>query len=159
LKPTNKGKNTGRILAFTQFFLIGIIFVFGIFEQKLFKYTTVPLLEYIGITLMIISGLVFVIAVFNFRQIITPNPVPLDNAKLITNGIYGYIRHPMYLFGILLMFGFAFYKNAYISVFLCILLIVFFIKKIIFEEKHLIQKFPQYKAYQSETKKLFPFIY
>jgi protein-S-isoprenylcysteine O-methyltransferase Ste14 len=99
------------------------------------------------------------IALFTFKQRVTPNPVPLDTAKLRTNGIYGIIRHPMYSSVIFFIIGFTLFERAYFTFLLNIGVVFFLAAKIKFEEKQLKEKFPEYKLYQSKTKKLIPFIY
>lgn len=159
MKPTSEDNRKGWFLVFLQFFFAAIIITTAYFEASFLNHRYIALLEVIGIILLIISVLTFLYAVVSFKQIITPNPIPMDNAKLITTGIYSSIRHPMYLFGILLTFGYSFYRSAYFTLILCFFYIFFFIYKIKFEEKHLIQKFPEYSSYRESTKKLIPFIY
>lgn len=167
MKHTNSAIKTGWWFVFWQFFFAAVILLLAHFEMKIIGNKMVNLagieltriLEVTGIILLIISILVFFIAVISFRQLITPNPVPRDEAKLVKNGIYAYIRHPMYLFGILLTFGYVLYKSAFFTLILCIFYIVFFIYKIKFEENHLIKRFPEYSTYRESTKKLLPFVY
>jgi protein-S-isoprenylcysteine O-methyltransferase Ste14 len=160
MKPTSNAKKTGWLFAFWQFFIAGIILVLAHFERQITggKYAN-TVLEMIGGIFLIMSVLVFLIAVVSFKQFITPNPVPRDEAKLVTNGIYAFIRHPMYLFGILITLGYSLYNSAYFTLILCFLFIIFFVYKIRFEEKHLMEKFPEYTSYRTITKKLIPFIY
>jgi len=49
--------------------------------------------------------------------------------------------------------------KAYYTLVLDMAAIIFLIYKIGFEERMLVKRYPEYKAYQSGTKKLIPFIY
>ncbi len=83
----------------------------------------------------------------------------LRKHKLVRHGIYGCIRHPMYLSAILLMLGTFLLLSVYGSVVMlgfipCILY------RIHIEEKMLVEKFgKEYQGYMRKTKKIIPFIY
>lgn len=150
---------TGRVLVFLQFLLAAIVIFLTLLENSLIPRTEIPVLRIVSIALVVSGIFIVVIALITFRQKVTPNPIPLDTAALRTNGIYGLIRHPMYLSVILLLIGLTLYERAYYSFFLNIIVVVFLAYKIKFEEKQLEQHFPKYKSYQAKTKKLLPFIY
>ncbi len=79
--------------------------------------------------------------------------------RIVTNGPYRYVRHPVYLANILLAAGYLMASGS--------LWIVIFggygVLKIIWamrnEELSLTKSLPAYKAYQAETARLIPFIY
>lgn len=86
-------------------------------------------------------------------------PVPVKNAVLIKSGPYKYVRHPIYTVVILLALIWITGKFSYINLFVWIALIVVFIVKMDYEEKKMSGKFPEYKNYIKNSKKLIPFIY
>jgi protein-S-isoprenylcysteine O-methyltransferase Ste14 len=149
----------GRIFAIIQFGLILIIVISAYLENKFFQHNPVPIVRTISIILFVCGLLVLMLALLSFRQRITPNPVPLEHAQLRTGGIYSVIRHPMYAFALLFAVGYTLIFPAYYSLLINIIVIIFLVYKIRFEEKQLIQKFPQYTEYQKHTNKLIPYLY
>jgi protein-S-isoprenylcysteine O-methyltransferase Ste14 len=147
----------GRIFAILQFILIAIILYLSYINES--EIHTYLLFRIVGMILILLGIIIGIIAFINFNQIITPNPVPLPTSKLSTKGIYKFIRHPMYLFGIVISVGWCIYFYSFISAILIVLLIIFFIIKINFEEKQLLRKFPEYSEYRDHSYKLLPFIY
>src|SRR4030095_3506317 len=110
--------------------------------------------------ILVIAGLSFIIlAVMSFNQLMTPNPVAPENYKLKTNGFYKYVRHPVYTFALIAMIGVPVYYRSALGFLFLLVLIIFFIIKINFEERQLQLKFPEYTDYSRKTKKLIPFIY
>jgi len=152
-------KQKGRIFVSVQFALIALIIASSFWEKKYFNRPNSYLTDFIAFLFLSAGFLLLIISFMNFGQKITPNPVPGQSAILRTTGMYSKIRHPIYLSVLMLMFGCIFFSAAYYTFLIYIILIVFFIKKINFEEKHLVDKFPDYKTYKSLTKKLLPYIY
>lgn len=79
--------------------------------------------------------------------------------RIVTQGPYRYIRHPVYLANILLSAGYTIASSS-----LWVLALggygVFKVSKaLIKEESYLSQTFPRYKDYQAKTARLIPFIY
>lgn len=92
----------------------------------------------------------------NFNQRITPNPYPLDNAILRTEGLYKFVRHPLYLSVLIIIIGWCMYSYSIISILCPIAALIFLIFKIKFEEKQLNDKFPEYKEYQKRSYHFYP---
>jgi len=84
-----------------------------------------------------------------------------ENHKLVTNGIYKYIRHAGYLSNILIFIGISMTLCNFITLgFVIIIYPIVYIYRISVEEKMLIDIFGNdYIAYQKKSKKLIPFIY
>lgn len=152
-------RTKGRILAAIQFVLLIIIIAHAIIESTRHNYSYSPVIYLLSIIFLVVGLISVILTLIEFKQMMTPNPVPLDNAQLRTGGIYSIIRHPMYFSVILLLTGGILYLRAYFTLVLDVAAVIFLIYKIGFEEKMLLEKFPSYKDYQSKTKRLFPFIY
>jgi protein-S-isoprenylcysteine O-methyltransferase Ste14 len=152
-------KSKGWILAFIQFVLFAVIVISSALEFKYLNRPLVPVIHYIGVTLILLATLFFTVVVLNFGQMITPNPVPLKKAVLRTNGVYRFVRHPMYTSALVMSLGIVLYFQAYYSFILLGLLFVFFIIKSSAEERFLLIKFPEYSEYRTRTKRLIPFLY
>lgn len=84
----------------------------------------------------------------------------VENQRLVTNGVYRHIRHPLYLGEILRNFGFAIFFSSLYGLGLMFLGCIFLLFRIEIEEKMLIDEFGhEYEAYRERTKKLFPYLY
>ena len=138
------------------------LLVFLQFTSLLFVMLSAPILANHWAFLMLqILGVflgvwaIWVMRIGNFN--ITPTPV--ENGKLRKSGPYATIRHPMYTS--IILFTFPELVNSYSFWRLMVLLVLFItiIFKIKFEEKNLLQQFPNYKDYKRETKKIIPYLY
>jgi protein-S-isoprenylcysteine O-methyltransferase Ste14 len=87
--------------------------------------------------------------------------IDAKEAKLITNGPFKYVRHPMYLSIVLIVNGaWITTSNAFPFIFGNLIFILIWILRLNSEEECLIQKYGEkYKKYQKITKRIFPFIY
>lgn len=87
------------------------------------------------------------------------SPRTKQHAKLVTHGIYKYIRHPMYsaqliaLLPLIIEFDNWYRTGAYL------LLLIVLLLKIRYEEAHLTQQFDTYANYAKKSKRLIPFIF
>lgn len=84
------------------------------------------------------------------------SPKPNDSAKLVTNGVYAYIRHPIYSSFIQMSFGIAFLIGTSGSILIAITSLIFYDFKSRYEEKLLIQKYPDYSPYKKRTGRFIP---
>jgi protein-S-isoprenylcysteine O-methyltransferase Ste14 len=155
----DENMKTGRVLVFLQFLIAAIVISVTLIESSLTHRQEITAVKIVSIVLIILGIVTVFTALFTFNQKVTANPIPLETAKLRTNGIYGFIRHPMYSSVILFIIGFTLYERAYYSFFLNIFVVIFLVFKIKFEEKQLEKHFRDYQSYQAKTKKLIPFIY
>ena len=79
--------------------------------------------------------------------------------KLITDGPYNYIRHPMYTSVILMMLGSAIYLNDPLNYLGLSMAIAAVILKALKEEHLIAQEQPLYKDYMSRTTRFIPYLY
>jgi protein-S-isoprenylcysteine O-methyltransferase Ste14 len=152
-------KAKGWVYVLVQFLLFFIIIYSVRLESKYGLGDHSKAAAYAGLIIAITGALLLIASFINFGQRITANPVPLERYKLKTTGLYAIVRHPIY-FSLLVMFiGIVIHLNAYVSLFWIVILFLFFVKKSKMEEEFLLQKFPEYREYQSKTKRLIPFIF
>lgn len=90
---------------------------------------------------------------------LTPLPHPKDDGKLVTSGIYGVVRHPIYSGVIFLALAYSCWQWSLAHEIGALLLLLFFDIKARKEESWLRDKFADYDAYRSQVKKLIPWIY
>ncbi|MFQ3596896.1 MAG: isoprenylcysteine carboxylmethyltransferase family protein [Chloroherpetonaceae bacterium] len=117
-------------------------------------------LSLIGIGLMVVGLMVNRMAISALGKFWDKLVIKEDH-RLITEGIYAYIRHPIYTSYILLFMGYVVLFHAPISAMLfAAVLSVWYGSRISLEEAMLIEKFGDaYREYRTHTKRLFPFLY
>ena len=106
--------------------------------------------------LMIIGVCLILLAMLQLNTSLSPFPTPKVSGQLITNGIFKFIRHPIYTGIILFSLSWAFVSGSYFRLFISVLLILLFFYKSQYEEGLLIKKFEDYPAYKKRTGRFFP---
>lgn len=155
-----------RWILMISFLLLPIILFLPYYEYKLIlQYVLTPFLYYwtviSGTLLLFCGGLILLTSRIQLGKYGGPRIVIETNHKLITNGIYRFIRHPMYLGFLIIFFG---YSLALGSIFMTTLIsftfLLIFKGRIELEERILISEFgDEYMKYMERTKKLLPFLY
>lgn len=82
----------------------------------------------------------------------------LNKQTLVHQGVYGYIRHPIYVGDSLLLIGLELALNSWLVV-LMIAPVVVFLRRAAAEEKLLARSFTDYTTYRQQTKRFIPFLY
>jgi protein-S-isoprenylcysteine O-methyltransferase Ste14 len=80
-----------------------------------------------------------------------------ENHSLVTNGIYRFVRHPIYAGDLLLVIGLQLALQSWLFL-LGLMIAVVIVRQAIAEEKLLLTKFPEYHDYCVRTKRFFPFL-
>jgi protein-S-isoprenylcysteine O-methyltransferase Ste14 len=89
----------------------------------------------------------------------TAYPRPRDDARLITHGIYGRVRHPLYAAMIALGFAWALLWGSFPALALAAVQIPFFDAKARREERWLRSRFSGYANYARKVKRFIPGLY
>jgi protein-S-isoprenylcysteine O-methyltransferase Ste14 len=97
--------------------------------------------------------------VVRLGKAVTPLPYPPENAVLRETGPYRVVRHPMYCGVVLSAFGWALVSRGWLTLAYVVAGFVFIVFKVRREEKWLVERFPDYAAYQRRVRKLIPFVY
>jgi protein-S-isoprenylcysteine O-methyltransferase Ste14 len=106
--------------------------------------------------LIVIGNMLAVLAVLDLGRSLSVMP---EARKLVTEGIYSIVRHPLYLSEAVAMFGMFLQFRSVTA--LVIVLIEYFwqIRRMGWEERILEQAFPEYEAYRRGTARLIPKVY
>lgn len=84
----------------------------------------------------------------------------LNGHRLVTDGIYRYIRHPAYSGNFLFWFGTPLLFSSLYGFLVMLLLVPCFLYRMKIEESMLIERFgDEYLDYMKRTKRLIPFVY
>ena len=140
-----------KILVFIQFFVIFLMLLPLGEETCLFD---------VGVLFLILGGGVGVMALmqnrlgnFNIR------PDIKASCELVTSGIYGLIRHPMYLSVLLMMSAFLWWYPSSYEFVLFGILFINLVVKLRYEEYLWCCDSEDYRKYMQKTKRLIPFVW
>jgi protein-S-isoprenylcysteine O-methyltransferase Ste14 len=112
---------------------------------------------YLASLLLIISGTVFAIyAVLVLGRSISIVP---EARRLVTWGPYALVRHPLYFGEIVAMLGVALQFLSAWSLSLLGLLCAIQLQRMKYEERVLLEAFPEYRDYMARTSRLVPSVY
>ena len=155
-----KGAN-GEWYVVVQFILFGLV-LFGPTTLPGWPAWEQPWLttgRIVGLLLGGLGGLLAVGGVLSLGNNLTAVPRPKENAQLVKNGAYRWVRHPIYSGLILGALGLALLRASWLGLLYALILFIFFDVKSRREEVWLREKYEGYAAYQRQARKLIPFIY
>ncbi len=142
----------GRLLVGVQFMLIALIALAP--GGRLWRSS--PWLVVLEVVLLFGSLVILVLAFFHLGSALTANPVPKTDAPLQTNGIYAYVRHPIYTGVLLAGFGIAIYRASVVSLLTFIALVLLLNFKARWEESFLRAKHGGYLSYMEQVPRFLP---
>ena len=143
--------------------LSGLMFISGFIVAGLnYKYNWIKLPNIV----VIISSIVFIIFYILYAEVLRENTYlsrtieVVDNQKVIDTGMYGIVRHPMYIITIILFLMIPLVLNSLISFFIFLIYPIIIIIRINNEEKVLEKELKGYTEYKKKVKyRLIPFIW
>lgn len=105
----------------------------------------------------IAAGLVLVgVAALGLGTALTPTPVPRESGQLATDGLYRYMRHPIYTGVLLIVIGLTVRSGSWITLVVAAITFVFFNTKAAWEEARLTERYSEYPAYAAATPRFMP---
>jgi protein-S-isoprenylcysteine O-methyltransferase Ste14 len=146
-------KKKSRLLVTLQFILLALIFFLPVTAPG--AATPSWILE-LG-SFLVWPGLgIVLISIFKLGQSLTASPIPKDDSQLKTDGLYKWIRHPIYTGLIVTTLGIALEVGSVSKLFFVGGLIVLFNYKAKWEETFLLARYPEYRSYMSKTGRFVP---
>lgn len=113
----------------------------------------------IGVVIFILSYLLFG-EVLRENAFLSRTIEVQENQKVVDTGLYGVVRHPMYVSVIFLFLSMPLILNSVFSLFVMLSIIPILVKRIKNEEEVLEKELVGYKEYKTKVKyRLIPFIY
>jgi protein-S-isoprenylcysteine O-methyltransferase Ste14 len=144
----------GNLLVLGQFVLIALlIFVpnsglnTGVFSTFLVA---------VSLTSMFLGFVILAFSALALGKSLTAHPMPSKNAVLVTDGLYKFVKHPIYSGLILLAFGLTIAGGFFPHTLFFIALLLLLNYKASFEEKLLTATFPGYPEYSKKTGRFIP---
>ena len=110
----------------------------------------------IGLVLAIFGFIVVALALLQLNKNLSPFPTQKDSAILIQNGLYTWVRHPIYSGIIILFVGYGIYQDSFFKLVITMYVWVLFYFKTQYEELQLQRKFTEYRVYTSKVGRFFP---
>jgi protein-S-isoprenylcysteine O-methyltransferase Ste14 len=108
----------------------------------------------------VIGGALAILGVRGLGRGLTPFPHPRDGGALVSTGVYGLVRHPIYGGLVIGALGYGLAMQALVTAVAgSVVLLVFFTLKSAREEVWLEQRYPGYPDYRAKTRRMLPFIY
>jgi protein-S-isoprenylcysteine O-methyltransferase Ste14 len=111
-----------------------------------------------GGLLCLLGGLLMLAAFIVIRRSIQIEPAPRADAELVTHGIYGWFRHPIYTALLLLVLGLFLRRPTLLVAISSGLVIAYLLIKVRIEERMLLAHYPDYAAYRKRTFGLLPWL-
>ena len=106
---------------------------------------------------LVVVGVVLLIAGSErLGSALTASPIPKKDAPLVTNGIYGFIRSPIYTGLITGGLGLTLLSGSVLHVFIWLALIGLLAIKARWEERMLVAEHPEYRVYGERVGRFIP---
>jgi protein-S-isoprenylcysteine O-methyltransferase Ste14 len=137
-------------------FVILQLFLFLVFAVIPAGYAAAFGWQMTAFILVIAGTLITATAMFQLGPGLTPFPVPRSGGKLITGGVYKWVRHPIYSALLLITAGISIYSLNIPRALVTFLLLLLFYYKSRYEESLLEQKFSDYSDYKTRTGRFIP---
>lgn len=148
----------GGLWVAAQFLLFALIALAPAWSSR--PMATLPVPLHVAGWFLLAFGLVCVaLAAQVLGSALTPFPKPVATGQLRAHGIYGLVRHPMYLGVLSLALGWVLLRQSAPGMLLVAALFVLLDRKAAREERWLEQQYPDYADYRTRVKKLLPGIY
>lgn len=149
---TNRLK--GNLLVLGQFVLLGLlIFVpsSGL-NTGVFSY----FLSVVSISSLFIGFVILGLSFLALGKSLTAHPIPGKNAELVTDGLYRFVKHPIYSGLILVALALTITGGFFPHILFFVALLILLNYKAKFEEELLTKTYPGYADYSKKTGRFIP---
>jgi protein-S-isoprenylcysteine O-methyltransferase Ste14 len=115
----------------------------------------------IGMVLVVIGFIIRIYSILTLNQYFTYSVAKVENHKIISTGLYKFIRHPGYLGQFIIFMGISISISNWLSILLMMIPVTLgYLYRIKVEEKFMTDQFGEdYKHYQDRTKRIIPLLY
>lgn len=153
------GEKGGRMATVILRNLLGIPlwvtgFVLAWLEPSQFLFNSGVKSRLIGLSLIISGSISFI---RGHIELGWRTHMPSVKDTLVQQGLYAYVRHPIYAGGFAIVAGFAIIRPTSAFVMACVLCFIWFIIQARLEEIDLKQRMPDYQEYMKQVPRFIPF--
>ncbi len=145
-KYKNRIDSSNRLVFATMFLVMVGLWItwFQMCETDAGTLNIPPLVQYLGLALFILGLLLFIIPLLQLRG--------LENIdRLVTNGIFALVRHPMYMGMIFWVIGYPLFLQAKFTLMTSGIWIANILVWRHLEEKELLETYADYASYKKST--------
>lgn len=128
-----------------------VLFVAYAFDFRSMSVARPDVLGYLGLLIAISGVCTGVLALIQLNTSLSPFPTPLDNGQLVTSGVFGLARHPIYTSLLMSAFGYALYLGSGYRMLIGLALLALFYFKSSYEEELLGERYPGYVEYSKRV--------
>ena len=118
-----------------------------------------PQARWLGQAIMLAGLLLALAAGLRLGRNLTPFPRPRPGGELVTAGVYAFARHPIYGGVLLVAIGWSVFQSSVATLAAAGLLWLLFEAKSRYEERVLVEAYPDYPGYAAATRRFVPFVY
>jgi protein-S-isoprenylcysteine O-methyltransferase Ste14 len=143
-------------------FVLGLLVLVGPRSLGAFGAWSLPFVrerQLAGAVLILAGTALFLAGIIRLGSALTPLPYPKEGAPLVQGGPFALVRHPMYAGVLAACLGIALAVTGWLTFVYVAAALVLLDVKSRREERWLVEKFPEYPAYQRRVRKLIPFVY
>jgi protein-S-isoprenylcysteine O-methyltransferase Ste14 len=146
-------KNKSNLLVTIQFVLLAVII--GV-PMPRFGEDLPDWVVAIGSVLVWVGLVILALSIFKLGGSLTASPIPKNDSELKTDGLYKWMRHPIYSGLIATALGLAIEAESLLTMLVAVALIVLLNYKAKWEESFLLERYPEYRTYMSKTGRFVP---
>lgn len=146
-------KNKSNLLVTVQFLLLAVII--GVPLPR-FGEDFPDWMVGVGSVLVWVGLVILALSIFKLGGSLTASPIPKNDSQLKTDGLYKWMRHPIYTGLIATAMGLAIETEAFLSMLVALVLIALLNYKAKWEETFLLERYPEYRTYMSKTGRFVP---
>ena len=169
IRPLTKERNPSKIYDFLMllmFLLSPFLLIAAFYENKLLISTILPfwdnlVVSYMGFVIYLSAGILVIVGRLQLGKFGSGELITEKDHKLYTEGLYKYVRNPMYSGALIAVIGFGLVFRSIITLLLVSIFYFIVFKMRIDEEERLLYKVfgEEFTNYKKKSKKLIPFIY
>lgn len=140
---------------------VGYVLAFAIGATKIGRIYDWNTFFAIGMALFVIGLMIRIYSILTLKQYFTYSVAKVKNQKIISTGLYKFIRHPGYLGQLIIFIGISTSISNWLSILLMMIPVTLgYLYRVKVEEKFMRDQFGEdYKNYQERTKKIIPMVY
>jgi protein-S-isoprenylcysteine O-methyltransferase Ste14 len=147
-------KVKGNLLVLGQFTLLAILIIY---PSNPISFGSFGFLVPVVTAVLLVAGFgVLGLSFLALGKSLTAHPIPANKGVLVTDGLYRYVRHPIYTGVLALGAAMTLLGGLIPHLFFYIALIVLLNYKASFEEQLLRARYPQYASYAAKTGRFLP---
>lgn len=117
---------------------------------------TPPWLHQVGTAVLAIGLVIVAVGGTGLGRLLTATPVPRAGGELVTDGLYRWVRHPIYTGVIVIVVGLVAPSGRWLTLAIGCVTVAFFFVKSTWEEQRLADHYPDYVEYQRSTPRFVP---